>query len=157
MKSKARYSDSGVVVRGVDDVWVKLARCCTPVPGDQIIGFITRGQGVSVHRTDCPNVKDLERQPDRFIEVSWQGGRPTSFVVSIQVEALDRRKLLQDITTVLGEQHVNIISSTSNTGRDRIANLRFTFELADIAHLSSILAAARRVDGVFEAYRVVPR
>ena len=87
---------------------------------------------------------------------SWNAGKATSFAVSIQVEALDRRKLLQDITTVLGEQHVNIISSSSNTGRDRIANLRFTFELADIAHLSSVLAAVKRVDSVFDAYRVLP-
>ena len=151
-----RPHDSAVVVQGRSDVWVKLARCCTPVPGDEILGFVTRGQGVSVHRTDCPNVRDLLRQEDRMIDVSWNAGKATSFAVSIQVEALDRRKLLQDITTVLGEQHVNIISSSSNTGRDRIANLRFTFELADIAHLSSVLAAVKRVDSVFDAYRVLP-
>jgi guanosine-3',5'-bis(diphosphate) 3'-pyrophosphohydrolase len=147
---------SAVVVQGRSDVWVKLARCCTPVPGDDVMGFVTRGQGVSVHRTDCPNVKDLLRQADRLIEVSWNAGKPTSFAVSIQVEALDRRKLLQDVATVLGDQHVNIIAASSNTGKDRIANLRFTFELADIAHLSSILAAVKRVDSVFDAYRVVP-
>jgi guanosine-3',5'-bis(diphosphate) 3'-pyrophosphohydrolase len=151
-----RPHDSAVVVQGRSDVWVKLARCCTPVPGDDILGFVTRGQGVSVHRTDCPNVKELLRHEDRMIDVSWNAGKPTSFAVSIQVEALDRRKLLQDITTVLGEQHVNIISSSSNTGRDRIANLRFTFELADIAHLSSVLATVKRVDSVFDAYRVLP-
>jgi guanosine-3',5'-bis(diphosphate) 3'-pyrophosphohydrolase len=145
-----------VVVQGRSDVWVKLARCCTPVPGDEIIGFITQGQGVSVHRSDCPNVKELSKQPERFIDVSWQAGRPTSFAVSIQVEALDRRKLLQDVATVLGDQHVNIIAAASNTGRDRIATLRFTFELADIAHLSSILSAVKRVDSVYDAFRVVP-
>jgi guanosine-3',5'-bis(diphosphate) 3'-pyrophosphohydrolase len=109
-----------------------------------------------VHRTDCPNAKDLTRQPERFIEVSWRAGAPTSFLVSIQVEALDRRKLLQDVATVLGDQHVNIISASSNTGKDRIANIRLTFELADIAHLSSILSAVKRVESVFDAYRVVP-
>jgi GTP diphosphokinase / guanosine-3',5'-bis(diphosphate) 3'-diphosphatase len=145
-----------VVVQGRSDVWVKLARCCTPVPGDEIIGFITQGQGVSVHRSDCPNVKELSKQAERFIDVSWQAGRPTSFAVSIQVEALDRRKLLQDVATVLGDQHVNIIAAASNTGKDRIAVLRFTFELADIAHLSSVLSAVKRVDGVFDAFRVVP-
>jgi guanosine-3',5'-bis(diphosphate) 3'-pyrophosphohydrolase len=145
-----------VVVQGRSDVWVKLARCCTPVPGDEIMGFVTRGHGVSVHRTDCPNAKDLTRQPERFIEVSWRAGAPTSFLVSIQVEALDRRKLLQDVATVLGDQHVNIISASSNTGKDRIANIRLTFELADIAHLSSILSAVKRVESVFDAYRVVP-
>ena len=145
-----------IVVQGRSDVWVNLARCCTPVPGDDIMGFITRGQGVSVHRVDCPNVKELKRQRDRLIEVSWRAGAPTSFLVSIQVEALDRRKLLQDVATVLGDQHINIVAASSNTGKDRIAMLRFTFELADIAHLSSVLSAVKRVDGVFDAYRLLP-
>jgi len=145
-----------VVVQGRSDVWVKLARCCTPVPGDQIMGFVTRGLGVSVHRTDCPNVKSLNKEPDRLIDVSWSAGKPTSFLVSIQVEALDRRKLLQDVATVLGDQHVNIVAASSNTGKDRIAFLRFTCELADITHLSGILSAVKRVDGVFDARRVLP-
>jgi guanosine-3',5'-bis(diphosphate) 3'-pyrophosphohydrolase len=152
----AREPVQSVVVQGRSDVWVNLARCCTPVPGDVIMGFISRGHGVSVHRTDCPNVKDLSRNRDRLIEVSWRPGKPTSFLVSIQVEALDRRKLLQDVATVLGDQHVNIVAASSNTGKDRIANLRFTFELADIAHLSGILSAVKRLDSVFDAYRVVP-
>jgi len=146
----------GVMVKGLDDVWVRLGRCCTPVPGDTIVGFVTRGQGVSVHRDDCPNVKTLRREPERMIEVSWSGGKPTSFVVAIQVEALDRTRLLSDIATALSDHHVNILSANSTTGRDRLTRLRFAFELADIAHLSSILAAAKRVDGVFDAYRVVP-
>ncbi len=145
-----------VVVQGRSDVWVKLARCCTPVPGDEIMGFVTRGHGVSVHRADCPNAKDLTRQAERLIEVSWRAGAPTSFLVSIQVEALDRRKLLQDVATVLGDQHVNIIAASSKTGKDRIATLRFTFELADITHLSSIMSSVKRVESVFDAYRVVP-
>jgi ABC-type Fe3+/spermidine/putrescine transport system ATPase subunit len=98
----------------------------------------------------------LAREPERLVEVAWREGKATSFVVAIQVEALDRRKLLQDLATVLGDQHVNIISASSNVGGDRIATLRFTFELADIAHLSSILSAVRRVDSVFDAYRSVP-
>jgi guanosine-3',5'-bis(diphosphate) 3'-pyrophosphohydrolase len=146
----------GVMVKGLPDVWVRLGRCCTPVPGDDIVGFVTRGQGVSVHRADCPNVKTLRREPERMIEVSWSGGKPTSFVVAIQVEALDRTRLLSDIATVLSDQHVNILSANSTTGRDRITRLRFTFELADITHLSSILAAVKRIDGVYDAYRVVP-
>jgi GTP diphosphokinase / guanosine-3',5'-bis(diphosphate) 3'-diphosphatase len=137
-------------------VWVKLARCCTPVPGDEILGFVTRGHGVSVHRVDCPNAKELIREPERLIEVSWRAGAPTSFIVSIQVEALDRRKLLQDVATVLGDQHVNILSASSNTGKDRVATLRFAFELADTSHLSSILSAVRRVESVFDAYRIIP-
>jgi guanosine-3',5'-bis(diphosphate) 3'-pyrophosphohydrolase len=146
----------GVMVKGLPDVWVRLGRCCTPVPGDDIVGFVTRGQGVSVHRADCPNVKTLRREPERMIEVSWSGGKPTSFVVAIQVEALDRTRLLSDIATVLSDQHVNILSANSSTGRDRITRLRFSFELADITHLSSILAAVKRIDGVYDAYRVVP-
>jgi GTP pyrophosphokinase len=148
---------SGVVVPGSTDVWVKLARCCTPVPGDEITGFVTHGQGVSVHRTDCPNVKALSRQPERMIDVTWRAGKPTSFVVSIKVEALDRARLLSDVATVLSDNHVNIISATSTLGRDRVTTLRFTFELADIAHLSGLLAAVRKVENVYDAYRVVPR
>ncbi|MEO8425368.1 MAG: TGS domain-containing protein, partial [Actinomycetota bacterium] len=146
----------GVMVRGLPDVWVRLGRCCTPVPGDQIMGFVTRGQGVSVHRSDCPNARTLEREPERLIEVTWAEGKPTSFIVAIMVEALDRVRLLSDVATNLSDSHVNILSATSATGRDRITRLRFTFELADIAHLSSVLASVKRVDGVFDAYRVVP-
>jgi GTP pyrophosphokinase len=147
--------DSGVEVSGAPDVWVRLSRCCTPVPGDEIMGFVTRGQGVSVHRVDCPNVKALQREPERLIEVSWAEGKPTSFVVAIQVEALDRTRLLSDVATHLSDSHVNILSATSATGRDRITRLRFTFEMADIAHLSSVLAAVKKVDGVFDAYRIL--
>jgi GTP diphosphokinase / guanosine-3',5'-bis(diphosphate) 3'-diphosphatase len=146
----------GVMVKGLPDVWVKLGRCCTPVPGDGIVGFVTRGQGVSVHRADCPNVKTLRREPERMIEVSWSEGKPTTFVVAIQVEALDRTRLLSDIATVLSDHHVNILSANSSTGRDRITRLRFHFELGDITHLSSILGAVKRIDGVYDAYRVVP-
>ena len=146
----------GVMVKGLPDVWVKLGRCCTPVPGDAIVGFVTRGQGVSVHRADCPNVKTLRREPERMIEVSWSEGKSTSFIVAVQVEALDRTRLLSDIATVLSDQHVNILSANSTTGRDRITRLRFTFELGDITHLSSILAGVKRIDSVYDAYRVVP-
>ncbi len=146
----------GVVVKGLPDVWVRLGRCCTPVPGDPIVGFVTRGQGVSVHRTDCPNVKSLEQEPERMIEVTWAEGKPTTFTVAIQVEALDRTRLLSDVATVLSDNHVNILSANSATGRDRITRLRFTFEMADIAHLSSVLAAVKRVESVYDAYRVVP-
>jgi GTP pyrophosphokinase len=146
----------GIVVRGLPDVWVRLSRCCTPVPGDDILGFVTKGQGVSVHRTDCPNVTSLRQQPERLIEVTWAEGKPTSFVVAIQVEALDRTRLLSDVATVLSDNHVNILSATSATGKDRITRLRFTFELGDIAHLSSVLASVKRVESVYDAYRVVP-
>jgi guanosine-3',5'-bis(diphosphate) 3'-pyrophosphohydrolase len=147
----------GVVVPGASDVWVRLAKCCMPVPGDEIIGFVSRGQGVSVHRADCPNAKALAREPERILEVSWRAGKPTSFVVAIQVEALDRQKLLRDIASVLSDHQVNILSATSSVGKDRITTQRFMFEIADITHLSRILTAVKGVDSVFDAYRVVPR
>jgi guanosine-3',5'-bis(diphosphate) 3'-pyrophosphohydrolase len=146
----------GVMVKGLPDVWVRLGRCCTPVPGDEIIGFVSRGQGVSVHRTDCPNTKGFRKEPERLIEVTWAEGKPTSFTVAVMVEALDRTRLLSDVATALSDHHVNILSATSSTGKDRITRLRFTFELADIAHLSGILAAVRRVESVYDAFRVVP-
>jgi GTP pyrophosphokinase len=148
---------SGIDVPGSADVWVRLARCCTPVPGDEILGFVTRGQGVSVHRTDCPNAKALAGQPERLIDVSWKAGKPTTFVVAIQVEALDRTRLLSDVATVLSDHHVNILSATSAVGRDRTTILRFTFELADITHLAELLTAVKKIENVYEAFRVVPR
>jgi guanosine-3',5'-bis(diphosphate) 3'-pyrophosphohydrolase len=148
--------ESSVLVAGSGDLWVNLSRCCTPVPGDEIVGFVTRGRGVSVHRVDCPNAKTLNQEPDRLIDVTWRPGKGTSFVVSIQVEALDRKKLLGDVATALSEQSVNILSASSTVDKDRIAKLRFTFELADITHLTGVLQAVRKVDSVFDAYRVVP-
>jgi len=147
----------GVIVRGVDDVLVRLARCCTPVPGDAIIGFITRGRGVSVHRVDCPNGKSLQAEGERLLEVAWDVRTGAAFPVTLQVEALDRTKLLRDVTIAISDLGVNITATTSNTNvKTRIALLRFTIELGDTSHLDHILAAAKRVDGVFDAYRVVP-
>ena len=154
--SLAPKQEQGVDVQGSGDVWVKLARCCTPVPGDEILGFITRGSGVSVHRIDCPNMQQMSQEPERLIDVAWRPGKATSFAVSVQVEALDRQKLLRDVATVLGDQRVNILTASTRTGKDRIATLRFTFEIADIANLTSILSAIKKVDGVYDAYRVVP-
>jgi guanosine-3',5'-bis(diphosphate) 3'-pyrophosphohydrolase len=147
-------TDSGVVVKGVDDVWVKLAKCCTPVPPDRILGFVTKGGGVSVHRRNCTNAAELETQPERLIEVEWAPSSQSTFLVNIQVEALDRARLLSDITMVLSDAHVNILSATLSTTRDRVAKSRFTFEMADASHLDSVLRAVRSVPGVFDAYRV---
>ncbi|MCK7625927.1 RelA/SpoT family protein [Streptomyces sp. RS10V-4] len=154
-RSKRRSSaDPGVVVKGVDDVWVKLARCCTPVPGDPIIGFVTRGSGVSVHRADCVNVDSLSRQPERILEVEWAPTQSSVFLVAIQVEALDRSRLLSDVTRVLSDQHVNILSAAVQTSRDRVATSRFTFEMGDPKHLGHVLKAVRSVEGVYDVYRV---
>ena len=147
-------SNSGVLVRGAPDILVKLAKCCTPVPGDDIVGFITRGQGVSVHQRKCPNVASLLDSPDRMIEVSWSEQLKGLFLVNIQVEALDRAGLLSDVTKVLTESHVNILSASVQTSNDRLAISRFSFEIGDITHLDSVLNAVRRIDGVYDVYRV---
>ncbi|MFP3712345.1 RelA/SpoT family protein [Puerhibacterium sp. TATVAM-FAB25] len=149
-----RTGDPGVVVKGVEDVWVKLAKCCTPVPGDEIIGFVTRGAGVSVHRADCANVEGLRAQPERIVEVAWSSGANATFLVQIQVEALDRSRLLSDITRVLSDNHVNILSASVSTTSDRIAMSRYVFEMAEPAHLQQVLSAVRKVDGVFDVYRI---
>ena len=154
VERKASSSSTGVSVKGVGDVWIKLARCCMPVPGDNIIGFITRNQGVSVHRTDCQNMIDLKnKQPERVVEVEWTSTKGL-FMVKIQVEALDRRNLLSDVTRVLSDHGVNIISGTIATGSDRVATSQFSFEMADPQHLNSVLAAVRKIDGVFDVYRI---
>jgi GTP pyrophosphokinase len=151
---QASSSDSGVIVKGLSDVLVKLAKCCTPVPGDDIIGFVTRGSGVSVHRNDCTNARSLTSQPERLVEVEWAPTAQSTFLVQIMVEALDRARLLSDVTMVLSDQHVNILSASLSTGRDRVAKSRFAFEMADPKHLGSVLKAVRNVDGVFDVYRL---
>ncbi len=153
-RAKRAPTDSGVVVRGVDDLWVKLAKCCTPVPPDPILGFVTKGGGVSVHRRDCTNASSLLGQPERVLDVEWAPTSQSTFLVNIQVEALDRARLLSDITMALSDAHVNILSATLSTTRDRVAKSRFTFEMADAAHLDGVLRAVRAVPGVFDAYRV---
>jgi GTP pyrophosphokinase len=153
-RGEAALSDPGVSVQGLDDVWVKLARCCTPVPPDGIVGFVTRGSGVSVHRVDCPNVvASMRSAPERMVEVAWRDHPQGAYLVQIQVEALDRHHLLSDVTRALSEAHVNILSAEVSTTKDRVAINRFLFELADSSHLDAVLAAVRRVDGVFDAYR----
>ena len=152
--AKRKTSSLGVSVKGVDDVWVKLARCCMPVPGDRIVGFITRNQGVSVHRADCQNMIDLQRrQPERVVDVAWTSTKGL-FMVRIQVEALDRQHLLSDVTRVLADHGVNILSGSQATGSDRVAISQFSFEMADPQHLNRLLAAVRKIDGVFDVYRV---
>ena len=148
-------SDPGVEVTGAPDVWVRLSRCCTPVPGDQISGFVTHGHGVSVHRADCPNVAHLsDTQRERMVDVHWSPSEGSVFLVAIQVEALDRTRLLSDVTRVLSDQHVNILSATVTTSRDRVAVSRFTFEMGDPKHLGHVLRAVRQIDGVYDVYRI---
>ncbi|MCU1658842.1 MAG: relA [Pseudonocardiales bacterium] len=146
--------NAGVVVKGVSDVWIKLARCCTPVPGDEILGFVTRGGGVSVHRRTCTNAAALLEQADRLVDVEWAPSADSTFVVSIQVEAFDRHRLLSDVTRVLSDERVSILSANVSTNRDRVAVSKFTFEMAEAKHLGHLLRAIRNVDGVYDVYRV---
>ncbi len=147
-------TDSGVVVKGTSDLLVKLAKCCTPVPGDPIMGFVTKGSGVSVHRENCVNADSLRSEPERLVPVSWAPTAKSSFLVAIQVEALDRNRLLSDITRALSDQHVNILSAALNTSKDRICKAKFTFETADPKHLDHVLRAIRSVDAVYDVYRI---
>jgi GTP diphosphokinase / guanosine-3',5'-bis(diphosphate) 3'-diphosphatase len=147
--------DSGVVVEGAADVWARLSKCCTPVPGDSITGFVTRGNGVSVHRADCVNVRHLvESEPERLVNVHWSPREGSMFLVAIQTEALDRTGLLSDVTRAISDQHVNILSASVTTTRDRVAVSRFTFEMGDPKHLGHVLRAVRSVDGVYDVYRI---
>jgi guanosine-3',5'-bis(diphosphate) 3'-pyrophosphohydrolase len=153
-RTRTTGQDPGVAVTGVSDVWIKLAKCCTPMPGDTVFGFVTRTGGVSVHRDDCTNAEELRKQSDRIVEVTWKPTSASTFLAAIQVEALDRHKLLADVTQALSDERVNILSATVATTRDRIAISRFTFEMADPKHLGHLLAAVKKVDGVYDAYRV---
>ncbi len=154
-RSHRRKSGGGVKVKGIDDVLVRLARCCTPVPGDKIIGFVTRGRGVSVHRIDCPNASELLSAPERIIDVEWDLGTNTTFQVEIFVEALDRLRLLQDVTAALAESGVNILASSTTTHRDGLVDMRFLFELGDLTRLDTVLREVRGTEGVFEARRMM--
>jgi GTP pyrophosphokinase len=147
----------GVHVEGLDDVMVRLSRCCTPVPGDEIIGFVTRGRGVSVHRNDCSNAAALAAsEVGRLIEVEWDRERAGAFVAAVELKALDRTKLGVDVWRVFSEHHLNILRSETLTGADRVSRMRFEFELADPTHLDSVLSAIKRIDSVYDAYRVLP-
>ena len=143
-----------VVVEGQDDMLIHLARCCSPVPGDPIVGYVTVGRGVSVHRADCTNVSSLAERRERTVEVSWPPQSTSAFVVWIQVEALDRTRLLRDVTSVVSDTGGNITASSTHTGDDRVAILRYEVELSDPSQLPKLLADLRGVDGVFSSFRL---
>jgi len=153
-RQRTRRGDPGVSVEGMTDVMVKLARCCSPVPGDPIRGFVTRGAGVSVHRADCDNMRALEGQPERIVGVKWTGAFDTTFLVQIEVEALDRNRLLSDVVQVLSDHHLNILGAHAVTTSDRVALNTFSFEMADPSHLGAVLTAVRHIDGVYDARRI---
>jgi GTP diphosphokinase / guanosine-3',5'-bis(diphosphate) 3'-diphosphatase len=155
-RAKRRKQGGGIKVKGIEDVLVRLARCCNPVPGDKIIGFVTRGRGVSVHRLDCPNARELLGSPERIIDVEWDLGTDTTYQVEIFIEALDRLRLLQDVTAALAESGVNIIASSTTTHKDGLVDMRFLFETGDLSRLDAVLREVRAVNGVFEARRMLP-
>lgn len=147
----------GVHVDGLDDVMIRLAKCCTPVPGDEIIGFVTRGRGISVHRADCVNASGLEQeQSTRMVDVEWDLAAKGLFMATVEVKALDRTGLLRDVSTMLGDQRVNILSVAASMGGDRVSKMRFDLELGDPSHLGSLLRSVKTIDGVYDAYRVLP-
>jgi guanosine-3',5'-bis(diphosphate) 3'-pyrophosphohydrolase len=156
-RSGTQQGTVGVHVEGLDDVMVRLSKCCTPVPGDELLGFITKGRGVSVHRADCANAVSLSSGArERVIEVEWDTEHSGMFVAAVEVKALDRAHLLSDVARALSDSHVNILGSSSTTGTDRISKMRFEFELGDPNHLESMLSAIKRIDSVYDAYRIIP-
>lgn len=158
-KKHETHASNGIVVKGIDDVLVRLSRCCNPVPGDDILGFVTRGRGVSVHRADCPNAIDLKREPERIIDVSWEGAgasKATSYQIEIYVEALDRMNLLLDVARVLSESGANVTSCTTTSHRDGVVEMRFLLQISDLSAVERTLRNLHDVDSVFEARRMVP-
>ena len=154
-KKNSRADSAGVLVEGDADYMAKLAKCCTPVPGDDIFGFVTRGGGVSVHRTDCTNAPKLKEEPERLISVSWAAERSGAvFTVTLQIEGLDRQGLLSDVTRAVSEQKVAILATNSHTAEDRVAVVRFTFEVSDVKQLGYLMTQLRNVEGVFDVFRV---
>ncbi|MBQ9068192.1 MAG: bifunctional (p)ppGpp synthetase/guanosine-3',5'-bis(diphosphate) 3'-pyrophosphohydrolase [Eggerthellaceae bacterium] len=157
-KKHEHHSSNGVVVKGLNGVLVRLSRCCNPVPGDSIVGFVTRGRGVSVHRADCPNAIGLMDHPERIIDVSWENDPnfSTSYKAEILVEARDRMNLLRDVANVLGEAGANVLSSSSASHRDSMVEMRFLFQVGDVSAIDSILGKLIAIEGVFDAHRMMP-
>jgi GTP diphosphokinase / guanosine-3',5'-bis(diphosphate) 3'-diphosphatase len=149
-------SQLGIRVDGIEDVAIRIPQCCRPVPGDDVVGYISLGRGITVHRRDCPNVKALEKTPERFTSVHWDARTKTPLRVEVQVEAYDRNHLLEDISRTLSESGVSIIAAQIHTARNNMVKDRFVFDVPEIDHLETILQRIRRIDTVYDAYRVTP-
>ena len=160
MRASSRFvtsssSSLGIRVEGIDDVMVRLAKCCRPVPGDPIVGYISLGKGITIHRDDCPNVKALKRNPERFTHVDWDGGASQSFRVQIAVDSWDRPRLLEDVARTFAEYGANIVSY-GGVVEDHLAKNWYTAEVGDVKALRSLLNSLRNIESVFDAYRVTP-
>jgi len=151
----APSSEFGLLVDGMSDIVVRLAKCCKPIPGDEIVGYISLGKGVTIHRADCKNARALSRDPQRFTNVVWSGYGGKPFRVEVQVEALDRSHLLEDMARTLSDSGANIVSAHCQTLSDGVVRDRFTVEVGDVRQLDNILANIRSVATVYDAYRVI--
>jgi guanosine-3',5'-bis(diphosphate) 3'-pyrophosphohydrolase len=145
----------GIKVKGVEEVAVRLAKCCRPVPGDEIVGYVSLGRGITVHRADCRNVVALKKAPERFTEVSWDGDNESSYRVELQVDAWDRTRLLEDLSRTFAEAGLNILEARCTTKHPMVKN-RFVLEVGDTEQLKQCISRLRNVDSVFDAYRVTP-
>lgn len=151
--TRRKKSNTGIKVKGIENILVRFSKCCNPVPGDEIIGYITKGRGVSIHRKDCPNTKDLLVEPERIIEVEWNTQSSVSYNADVQVRANDRQGLLAEITSIINENKINIVSFYSRTSKDRIANINFVLEINDIDQLNKLIRRLRRIEGVIDVFR----
>ena len=149
-------ADLGIRVEGIDNVAIRIPECCRPVPGDDVVGYISLGKGITIHRRDCPNVRALEKHPERFTPVYWSTEAHAPFRVEIQIEAYDRSRLLEDISRTLSESGINILAAQIQTTDENMVSDRFVFEVPEIDYLESVLQRIRRIDTVYDAYRVTP-
>jgi GTP pyrophosphokinase len=145
----------GIAVEGIDDVMVRLAKCCRPVPGDEIVGYISLGRGITIHREDCKNVAALMKQKERFTDVSWDGDNETGFRVELQIDAWDRTRLLEDLSRTFAEAGINILEARCTVDHPMVKN-RFVVEVPDTVALKNCVTRLRNIDSVFDAYRVTP-
>ena len=152
-QNKKKSTNTGIRVKGVENILVRFSKCCNPVPGDEILGYITKGRGVSIHRRDCPNAKDLISEPERLVEVEWNTQSTVSYNADIQVKANDRQGLLAEITSIVNESKINIVSFYSRTSKDKTANINFILEINDIEQLNKLIRRFRRIEGVVDVFR----
>jgi GTP pyrophosphokinase len=155
LKPGATSKNYGIRVEGIDDVLLRLAKCCRPVPGDPIVGYISLGKGITIHREDCPNARALMKNPDRFTPVSWEGEGANSFRVELQIDGWDRTRLLEDLSRAFAESGINILEARCTVVHPMVKN-RFVVEVGDTSALKNCIQRLRNIDSVFDAYRVTP-